>query len=735
MKVNSQIRNLKKSLNVHVEPSSYQPDQNFLLSKWKHCLNFIEEILKGKTNLCFQELYQTVNDLIIFEIPQQVIENFESIIKLKADDTISQLIQCSSNHNNFEFFSQFNIIWSKITQSFSFLQKSLSKFERKYFTGQVNISHNSIWGLYLSLLLRNLLNNTDLLHNLQNRILYMITDYREKVYIFKTEGHTDDLLQIKNLISLFWDTNLYKTCFDENYLKSSKDFFEKIIKDFDQDLEEYISFIEKALDIESKIITTHLKEFTHRKMILSLENQLLIEKKNSILKRLFSNDENQLINTFLNVHRINFMRRIYLLFKRVKIDEDLKDSFNLFLEQNSQRIFLKFSSDKSVNNFFENLKNLKMKIDEVMKESFFNDEKFKSIAKEGFVKTLNFKSNSVADNLSRYIDHILTESDVENKKVLSKIDDFISIFRYLDAKDLFETFFIKKLAIRLLYSLSNSIKGEKYLIERLRNECGSVFVTKSEEMLSDMDNSTQLTINFDSIETHRPFEINFYVLSSFSWPVTKIFQGNVDDNISLIHQKLTVFYRQKQQGKSLNWHLPWCSGDLMFIEKNILLQVNGIQAGILLKFTKKNKIMSFNKLLELTCVDKDELINNLNILTNVFKIMQVNSEKNYSINQTFTSNKKKVIINHYEEEEVAREEIQEVEERNWEDRKHVVDAYLMKTLKLKKQMNSADLICCILKLIKFPCEISLVQSRIVNLVSNGYLNRDEKDEEIIKYNP
>lgn len=46
-----------------------------------------------------------------------------------------------------------------------------------------------------------------------------------------------------------------------------------------------------------------------------------------------------------------------------------------------------------------------------------------------------------------------------------------------------------------------------------------------------------------------------------------------------------------------------------------------------------------------------------------------------------------------------------MEERNWEDRKYVIDALIMKTLKAKKAMKQAELIQSVLVLAKFPCEV------------------------------
>ena len=51
------------------------------------------------------------------------------------------------------------------------------------------------------------------------------------------------------------------------------------------------------------------------------------------------------------------------------------------------------------------------------------------------------------------------------------------------------------------------------------------------------------------------------------------------------------------------------------------------------------------------------------------------------------------------------EEIREVEERNTEDRKYVIDAYIMKILKHKKSLKQSDLIQGVIDSVKFPCEV------------------------------
>ena len=51
------------------------------------------------------------------------------------------------------------------------------------------------------------------------------------------------------------------------------------------------------------------------------------------------------------------------------------------------------------------------------------------------------------------------------------------------------------------------------------------------------------------------------------------------------------------------------------------------------------------------------------------------------------------------------EEIKEVEERNHEERKFVVDCIIMKVLKNKKQMLQDNIVHEVIGLLKFTCEV------------------------------
>ena len=125
----------------------------------------------------------------------------------------------------------------------------------------------------------------------------------------------------------------------------------------------------------------------------------------------------------------------------------MKTAWLDFIHKIATKIYFLFTKPGQSVLFFEHVYLLKKNIDLTLKEAFNADEKFKGAAKDGFTKALNLKPNFAADFLNRYIDHVFEESDKGEKYVMDKIDEFIIIFKYLDAKDTFEQFYIKKLLI------------------------------------------------------------------------------------------------------------------------------------------------------------------------------------------------------------------------------------------------------------------------------------------------
>ena len=75
-------------------------------------------------------------------------------------------------------------------------------------------------------------------------------------------------------------------------------------------------------------------------------------------------------------------------------------------------------------------------------------------------------------------------------------NDFVLPFL---GKDVFEAFYKKDLAKRLLVGKSASVDAEKSMLSKLKQECGAAFTSKLEGMFKDMELSKDVLVHFKQV--------------------------------------------------------------------------------------------------------------------------------------------------------------------------------------------------------------------------------------------
>jgi len=88
----------------------------------------------------------------------------------------------------------------------------------------------------------------------------------------------------------------------------------------------------------------------------------------------------------------------------------------------------------------------------------------------------------------------LTEDELE-----TLLDRLMVLFRYIHGKDVFEAFYKKDLAKRLLLGKSASSDMERAMIQKLKTECGPGFTNKLEGMFKDMELSKDILVGFKAV--------------------------------------------------------------------------------------------------------------------------------------------------------------------------------------------------------------------------------------------
>jgi cullin 4 len=107
----------------------------------------------------------------------------------------------------------------------------------------------------------------------------------------------------------------------------------------------------------------------------------------------------------------------------------------------------------------------------------------------------------------------------------------------LQGKDMFEAFYKKDFAKRLLMSRSVSTDVEKSLIGKLKFECGSQYTSKLEGMFKDEQVSKDMGKAFkDDVlaqsKMPKGLDANVRILTSGFWPSYPVVNANLPDEIN-----------------------------------------------------------------------------------------------------------------------------------------------------------------------------------------------------------
>lgn len=183
--------------------------------------------------------------------------------------------------------------------------------------------------------------------------------------------------------------------------------------------------------------------------------------------------------------------------------------------------------------FVENLLTVYKKYKQLIQEVFKSDQNFMGALDKAMNSVINHRSNNgkspckSPELLAKYCDTLLKKSSkgVSETEVEEKLSESIIIFKYIDDKDIFQKFYSRMLAKRLIHQQTQSMYAEEAMINRLKQACGYEFTSKLHRMFTDISISGDLNSKFDAFlkEDNIDLGINFsiYVLQAGAWPLSQ----------------------------------------------------------------------------------------------------------------------------------------------------------------------------------------------------------------------
>ena len=163
--------------------------------------------------------------------------------------------------------------------------------------------------------------------------------------------------------------------------------------------------------------------------------------------------------------------------------------------------------------FVDQLLALHSKYYQVNNQVFESHSLFTAAVDKAFRTIVNDATNANGPEiLARYCDMMLKKSvgkkeiGTGQRRKIKKEEDqedqearlmkMITLFKYVDDKDIFQKFYSRMLAKRLIYNASLSEELEINMINRLKEICGVEYTSKLNKMFTDITLSSDLNSNF-----------------------------------------------------------------------------------------------------------------------------------------------------------------------------------------------------------------------------------------------
>lgn len=374
---------------------------------------------------------------------------------------------------------------------------------------------------------------------------------------------------------------------------------------------------------------------------------------------------------------------------------------------------------------------------------------------------------SVAEALAKFLDQILRSNKKmdqyqrESDQWLSRI--ITGVFVPLQAKDIFEAFYKKDLAKRLLWNRVVSMDIEKQVCSLLKAECGAAYTSKMEGMFQDVDFSRETMMVYKqsagaasgAAMANGGVEMEVQVLTTGYWPVYPQYPNlNLPQSLQKPQEHFANHYRSKYQGRRMTWQyaLGHCVVRVSGFPKVYDLVVSLCQALALSQFGTSARLGIRELMTAIGMEDRDEMERILQSLslgkegTRILRKldhdaepqkkrkvrMNVDDRDRFEINESFESNQRRIRIQNIMVKETKEDRDKTVEAVS-RDRLYLIDAVLVRIMKARKTILHQALIPQVLEQVKVPAQPADVKKRIESLIEREYMERDSKDRNRYNY--
>ncbi|KAM3964876.1 LOW QUALITY PROTEIN: cullin 3 [Aphomia sociella] len=749
-------------------------DEKYVESIWSLLKNAIQEIQKkNNSGLSFEELYRNAYTMVLHKHGERLYTGLKEVVTNHLETKVRKDVIHSLNNG---FLQTLNNAWTDHQTSMVMIRDILMYMDRVYV--QQNEVDN-VYNLGLIIFRDQVVRYGSIRDHLRQTLLEMVARERR--------GEVVDRLAIRNACQMLMVLGInsravYEEDFETPFLHQSAEFYRMESQKFlaENSAAVYIARVEARISEEAERARHYLDESTEPRVVAVLEHELIEQHMKTIVEMENSGVVHMLMHT-----RTGELACVYKLLSRVPDGlRTVADAVSAHLREQGRALVTDNHNNTNAITFVQNLLDLKARFDHFLQNSFNNDKIFKHMIASDFEYFLNLNNKS-PEFLSLFIDGKLKkgEKGMSEQEIEAVLDKTMVLFRFLQEKDVFERYYKQHLAKRLLLNKSVSDDSEKNMISKLKTECGSQFTSKLEGMFKDMTVSNTIMEEFKehvlSTGTNlHGVDLSVRVLTTGLWPTQSVTpKCNIPTAPRNAFEVFRSFYLAKHSGRQLSLqpqlgnvdlHATFrgattgaaggAGGGLVFpsplpalpaacasaAPRRHIIQVSPFQMCVLLLFNKRERL-TYEEILNETDIPEKDLVRALQslamgkptqrVLIKHPKTKEIEPSHQFYVNDAFTSKLYRVKIQTVAAKGESEPERRETRNKVDEDRKHEIEAAIVRIMKARKKMAHTLLVAEVTEQLRarfLPSPV-VIKKRIEGLIEREYLARTPDDRKVYTY--
>ncbi|KAI8146282.1 Cullin [Fennellomyces sp. T-0311] len=738
---------------------------------------------KNAKSLSYEVLYRTTYNLTLRQFGERLYHGVREVVGTYLENTAEEAIVPAFVNTSGEstgsgadaganFLKTVKRVWDDYTTAMDMIQKFLRYLDDKL--PKYNLPH--IFDMGLALFRDKVIRSEK--YAIQSQLISaMLTQIQ-----LERHGEVIDRTAVNsavNMLSELIDSDtrdtVYVIDFETKYLETSTAFYQVESQTLasSYDAPEFMRKVERRLEEEYERTTRCLSLTTEAKIRYIVETQLIANNLKTVMEMKHSG-----LDSMLSADKYGDLSRMYKLFSRVPAGlNEMRTAIKNYIMQLGAEINKTISADLAASGskasrtlaekgsvgggaqtairWVEQVLALQGKFDRILELAANKDKSFQTAFNEAFENFINENPKS-AEFISLFIDENLkkglkgkSEDEVDNV-----LDKTITLFRFLCDKDVFERYYKQHLAKRLLFNRSVSDDAERGMLGKLKRECGYQFTNKLEGMFNDMKLSAEMSGQFkefaDQAVTNKlTMDVSVTVLTSTFWPMNLSSSPKCTLSQEAIQacKSFEQFYFGRHSGRRLTWQPQMGTADIRgnFKKSKHMLNVSTYAMLVLLLFNDVNEgdCLTIEDIQAQTQIPDNDLRRTLQSLACAkYKILNKENKgrdiipgDKFFFNNDFTANLARIKIQTVANRVESEGERRQTQDKVDEERKHQIEAAIVRIMKDRKTMEHNLLIAEVSKQLsaRFMPNPVMIKKRVEALIDREYLERSSEDRRAYRY--